>query len=152
MVGRISDTSAISMRPISSGKNRSRATTCSAVSAGAPVRLSPRLTSLKLHLAGREQRHRGIAAQHRIKPGDAADFSLDRLAHRVRRHHQPDRQKRAKHHGDERHNGKSKAFDADGRSHEASFCLFGAETSHYGGAPSEALQPFCDAFVAAVQQ
>ncbi len=48
MVGRTSDTSAISMRPIRSGKNRSRAISRSAVSAGAPVRLSPRLTSSKL--------------------------------------------------------------------------------------------------------
>ena len=48
MVGRISETSAISMRPVRKGKKRKRATTCWAVSAGAPVRLSPRLTSSKL--------------------------------------------------------------------------------------------------------
>ena len=47
MVGRTSETSAISIRPVRKGKKRSRATTCSAVSAGAPVRLSPRLTSWK---------------------------------------------------------------------------------------------------------
>ena len=46
-VGRTSSTSAISMRPISSGKKRSRATTCSAVSAGLPVLLSNNLTSSK---------------------------------------------------------------------------------------------------------
>ena len=47
MVGRTSETSAISMRPVRNGKKRRRATTCSAVSAGTPVRLSPRLTSSK---------------------------------------------------------------------------------------------------------
>ena len=47
-VGRTSETSAISIRPVRNGKNRRRATTCLAVSAGAPVRLSPRLTSSKL--------------------------------------------------------------------------------------------------------
>ncbi len=46
-VGRTSSTSAISMRPISSGKKRSRATTCSAVSAGLPVLLSVSRTSSK---------------------------------------------------------------------------------------------------------
>src|SRR5437870_4007612 len=48
IVGRTSDTSAISIRPIKSGKNRKRATIWSAVSAGAPVRLSPRMRSSKL--------------------------------------------------------------------------------------------------------
>jgi len=48
MVGRTSETSAISMRPAKKGKKRRRATTCSAVSAGAPVRLSPSITSSKL--------------------------------------------------------------------------------------------------------
>ena len=48
MVGRTKETSAISMRPVRKGKKRRRATTFSAVSAGAPVRLSSRLTSLKL--------------------------------------------------------------------------------------------------------
>src|SRR5262249_13398968 len=48
MVGRTSETSAISMRPAKKGKKCRRATTCSAVSAGAPVRLSPSITSSKL--------------------------------------------------------------------------------------------------------
>ena len=47
MVGRTSVTSAISMRPNRKERNRSRTSNCSAESAGAPVRLSPRLTSLK---------------------------------------------------------------------------------------------------------
>src|SRR5262252_607886 len=48
MVGRTSEMSAISMRPAKKGKKRKRAITCSAVSAGAPVRLSPRTTSSNL--------------------------------------------------------------------------------------------------------
>ncbi len=47
MVGRTSVTSAISMRPNRNEKNRSRTSSCWADRAGAPVRLSPRLTSLK---------------------------------------------------------------------------------------------------------
>ncbi len=55
MVGRTSETSAISMRPINSGKKRRRATTCSAVSAGSPV-LAPSITSSKLTaLAGNRE-------------------------------------------------------------------------------------------------
>ena len=50
MVGRTSSMSAISIRPIRSGKNRRRASTCSAVSAVAPVRLSPSVTSSRLTL------------------------------------------------------------------------------------------------------
>ena len=48
MVGRSSETSAISTRPISSGKNRSRAVSRSAVSAGCFG--SPSTTSAKLTL------------------------------------------------------------------------------------------------------
>ena len=38
--------------------------------------------------AGRKQRHRDVAAQHRIKSRDRADLGLDRLAHPVGRHQQ----------------------------------------------------------------
>ena len=50
MVGRTSVTSAIWILPVSNGKKRRRTTSCCAVRAEAPVRLSPRLTSLKLTL------------------------------------------------------------------------------------------------------
>ena len=108
MVGRISDTSAISMRPIRSGKKRSRALTCSAVSAGSPVLLVAEADVVEAHRSGREQRDRGAAAQHRIEAGDGADFGLDGLAHGIgrdqKRHHHEDAEARDR----QGCNGKSK--------------------------------------------
>ena len=54
MVGRTSETSAISMRPARKGKNRRRATTCSAVSAGAPVSVVAEAHIVEAHRSGRE--------------------------------------------------------------------------------------------------
>ena len=83
MVGRSSDTSAISTRPTRSGKKRSRAVSRSAVSAG--LLASPRATSAKLTLPEGNSETVGRAAQDRVEPGDRADLAQRLLAHGVGR-------------------------------------------------------------------
>ena len=62
-------------------------------------------------------------AQHRIKAGDGADFGLDGLAHRIGRHQKWQDHESADPDGCQGHNSKSKAFDANGRGHDASFSI-----------------------------
>ncbi len=80
--GRSSETSAISTRPTSSGKKRSRAVSRSAVSAGRSA--SPSSTSSKLTLPVGNRRDRGGAAQRGVEPGDGADL-VQRLGAHGRR-------------------------------------------------------------------
>ena len=121
MVGRTSETSAISMRPVRNGKKRRRATTCSAVSAGAPVRLSPRLTSSKLTVPVGNSDTEALPRSTGSSPVTARISALtaSRTASagirngKISESADPD--------GGQGHNGKSKAFDANGRDHDASF-------------------------------
>jgi hypothetical protein len=76
---------------------------------------------LEAHRAGREQRDRGFASEHRIEARHGADFRFDRLANGVGGH-----QKRQDHESANAGNGqakdnKCKTFDANGRDHDASF-------------------------------
>ena len=94
MRGRTSDTSAISMRPANSGKNRSRAVSRSAASTG--LRVVAERHVGEADRAGRKQRDRDVAAQHQIEPGDGADFGLGGLAHGIGGNEQRHRAKRGK--------------------------------------------------------
>ena len=82
MRGRNSTTSAISTRPTNSGKNRSRAVSRSAASAGSAS--SPSATLAKLIEPVGNSETDDIAAQHQIESGDVADFGLGGLAHAAR--------------------------------------------------------------------
>ena len=83
MVGRTSATSAISTRPISSGKNRKRAVSRSAVSAGRPGVAEHDVG--ETDAAGRKQRDGGLAAQDRVEAGDGADLGHRLIAHGIGR-------------------------------------------------------------------
>ena len=85
MVGRSSETSAISTRPISSGKNRSRAVSRSAVSAGSRWRRRAS-TSAKLTLPFGKQRNGGRAAQHGSRPVTARKSRRAPHADRIARY------------------------------------------------------------------
>ena len=120
MVGRTSDTSAISTRPMRSGKKRRRTTSCSTVIAGSPVRLSPSATWSKTTVPDGKQRYRHVAAQHRVEAGDVADLGLDRVAHRIGGDQQRQDDERRERRPGQGRGGKSKALDADGRDQDLS--------------------------------
>ena len=123
MVGRTSETSAISMRPVRNGKKRRRATTCSAVSAGAPVRLSPRLTSSNLTVPVGNSDTEAPPRSTGSRPVTARISALtaSRTASAGIRNGRITRTPIR--HGRQGHNGNSKAFDANGRCHDASFFI-----------------------------
>ena len=121
MVGRTSETSAISMRPDQERKKpqaRDHALRRERRRAGAVV---AEADVIEAHAAGRKQRHRGCTAQHRIEPCDGADLGLDRFAYRVGRHQERQDHENADTDGGQGCSNKSKAFDADGRDHDACF-------------------------------
>ena len=94
MRGRTSETSAISIRPANSGKNRSRAVSRSAASTG--LESSPSVTLAKLIEPVGNSETVDVAAQHQIEPGDAANLGLDRVAHALDGNEQRHRAKRGK--------------------------------------------------------
>ena len=151
MGGRTSDTSAISIRPISSGKKRSRTTSCSAVSAA--CRCGCRRGSRRRSSPCRSETARPSTSPRRTgsRPVTARICGLDRVAHRVGRDQQRQRPEAApnpdREHG---RDGKAKALDAGGRGHEASFRWFGAEAGddYSEGDRGCNLAPVCVAFVA----
>jgi hypothetical protein len=103
---------------------------------------------VEAHRAGREQRYRGAAAQHRIEPGDGADLGLHGRAHGLGRHQKREDHESAEARDRQGRNGKSKAPDANDRGH-ASFSSFPAlEPAITEGERVRKLQSLCDAFVA----
>ena len=67
--------------------------------------------------AGREQRDRHVAAQHRVEAGHRADLRLDGLAHGIGRDRPETGSTEALSQPQQACNGKSKAFDAGGGEH-----------------------------------
>ena len=117
-----------------------------------------RLTSSKLTVPVGNSETEAPPRSTGSRPGHGADFGFDRVAHRVRGH-----QKRQDHESADAGNGqaqdsKSKAFDANGRDHDASFSSARRSTGRlYRGrskgqtcsSDCKSLQLLCDAFVAA---
>ena len=81
MFGWSSETSAISTRPISSGKNRKRAVKTFGGKGWLPGVAKDHVG--KADAAGGKQRDARFAPQNRLETGDRTDFSDDLLAHRI---------------------------------------------------------------------
>ena len=107
MRGRVSDTSAGSIRPISSGQQLQLGGQPVGGERGLARALVAQHDVGEAHHRGRKQRDRDLAADRRLKPGDGADFRDDGVAHGRR--------------GNERR-GRHQCGDAgreDGRNHKA---------------------------------
>ena len=147
MFGRSSETSAISTRPISSGKNRRRAVNRSA---------RARLLGIAEHhigeadAAGRKQRDAGLAAQDRLESGHCADFAQDLLANGIGGNQVPgcrENEQPARHHGEQ---DKSQAFQAGGGCQmEVSGCFGVKRRRTIASVPlGPTLDGLCDPFMA----